>query len=173
MFSASVYASPTTTSQHLEFLSSFKDSLDLITSNPPTATHGFMGLLKKRGQLKRVYSQNIDNQEARAGLKAVEIEGVKLQKSREAGKVDVKGKGKAKLEGDYVQLHGSIYRVRCSSCDYVAEWTDEAENDQAEGVGEVFRRGEVAECPQCSNRGKLSLYPTLDDEESANVSFSL
>ncbi|GAA6018482.1 hypothetical protein JCM11491_007013 [Sporobolomyces phaffii] len=151
MFSATVYSSPDTTSQHLEFLSAFKDSLDLISSSPPTATHGFMGLLKKRGQLRRVYTQNIDGLEARAGLRAVEIEGVKLQP---AG-VDVKGKGKAKLEGDYVQLHGSIHRVRCTTCAYVAEWTDGAEVDQAEGVGSVFRRGEVAECPQCANRAAI------------------
>ncbi|GAA5962163.1 hypothetical protein JCM3765_003880 [Sporobolomyces pararoseus] len=155
MFSASVYSSSTTTAQHLEFLSAFKDSLDLITRNPPTATHGLMGLLKKRGQLRRVYTQNIDNLEERAGLKAVEIEGVKLKKCREVVAVDIKGKGKAKLEGDYIQLHGSIYRVRCSSCDYVAEWTDDAEKDQSEGVGRVFRRGEVAECPQCSTRAAI------------------
>ncbi|GAA5843733.1 hypothetical protein JCM3766R1_000527 [Sporobolomyces carnicolor] len=156
MFSASVYSSPTTTSQHLEFLSAFKDSLDHITSSPPTATHGLMAILKKTGRLRRVYTQNIDNLEGQAGLSAVEIEGVKLQNAcRTSGTGDIKGKGKAKLEGDYVQLHGSIHRVRCSSCDYVAEWTDSVENDQSEAVGQAFRRGQVAECPQCSTRAAI------------------
>lgn len=169
MFSASVYSSPSTTSQHLQFLSAFKQSLDHITSDPPTATHGFIGLLKKRGQLRRVYTQNIDNLEARVGLKAVQIEGVRLQGAKEATeKEDVKGKGKEKLEGDYIQLHGSIYRVRCSSCDYVAEWKDEPEVDQGEGVGPVFARGEVAECPQCTNRGEFKL-PFLSLHSSVSL----
>ncbi|GAA5904801.1 uncharacterized protein JCM6883_003911 [Sporobolomyces salmoneus] len=156
MFSSSVYSSPETTAQHLEFLTAFKDSLESITSNPPTPTHGFMTTLKKHGKLRRVYTQNIDDLEGKAGLRPVEIEGVKLHNSgRESGKVDVKGKGKAKLEGDYVQLHGSIHRVRCSACDYVAEWTDSVEEDQLEGVGQVFRGGEVASCPQCSNRAAI------------------
>lgn len=162
MFSASVYASQATTSEHLKLLSDFKDSLDQVTADPPTATHGLMGLLKRRGQLRRCYTQNIDGLEGRAGLKAVEIEGVKLQKCRDSlhQRAD-KGKGKAKLEGDFVQLHGSIYRVRCIACDYVAEWTDEVERDQSEGVGRVFRRGEVADCPQCSNRGESTIAQDL------------
>ncbi|GAA5941686.1 uncharacterized protein JCM15063_002641 [Sporobolomyces koalae] len=153
MFTASVYSSPVTTAQHLQFLSDFKDSLNEITANPPTATHGFLKTLKDRGQLRRVYTQNIDGLEGKAGLRAVELEGVKLCSGRD--QENAKGKGKAKLEGDYVQLHGSISRVRCSACDYVAEWTDQAEIGQTEGVGQVFRRGEVAECPQCSNRAAL------------------
>ncbi|GAA6064090.1 hypothetical protein JCM10212_003448 [Sporobolomyces blumeae] len=173
LFSASVYSSPTTTAQHLVTLSTLRQSLNRIDADPPTATHGFLRILKKRGQLRRVYTQNIDALEEKAGLVNVEIEGVRLEKGQVAGgsvggrsendpsiratsaASSAMGKGKAKaakLEGDVVQLHGSIDRVRCSSCDYVAEWTDEVEPGQAESISDVFERGEVAECPKCSTR---------------------
>ncbi|GAA5863029.1 hypothetical protein JCM1840_002442 [Sporobolomyces johnsonii] len=155
LFSSSVYASPHTTTQHLHFLSNFKSTLDSITS--PTATHGFLNVLKKRGQLRRVYTQNIDGLEEKAGLTAVQIEGVRITSGRqdEPATTTGKGKGKEKVDGDFVQLHGSIHRVRCTACDYVAVWTDEPEEGRVEGIAKVFARGQVAGCPRCEDRAAI------------------
>ncbi|GAA5962908.1 hypothetical protein JCM21900_004446 [Sporobolomyces salmonicolor] len=157
LFSSSVYASSHTTTQHLHFLSTFKSALDSITSDPPTATHGFLNILKKRGQLRRVYTQNIDGLEEKAGLRAVQIEGVRITSGRqdEPTTTTGKGKGKEKVEGDFVQLHGSIHRVRCTACDYVAVWTDKPEEGRVEGIAKVFARGQVAECPRCEDRAAI------------------
>jgi len=147
-----VYSSPDTTAEHLRFIAAFKSSLDSVTLNSPsssssqrpaTPTHDFMRLLKKRNKLLRVYTQNIDGLEGvNTGLVPVALEGVT---PRSASAVGGKGKGKAKVEGDYVQLHGAVHAVRCTGCDFVRAWTDED--------GEVFASGSVGACPQCEERG--------------------
>ncbi|BGP24116.1 NAD-dependent deacetylase hst3 [Rhodotorula toruloides] len=161
LFSASVYSTPDTTAEHLRFIAHFKRSLDDIeqrcssasTSSPPgtapsspaTATHEFMRLLKTRGKLQRVYTQNIDGLEGMGtGLVPVALEGITPAASLS---VEGKGKGKAKIEGDYVQLHGSVHAVRCTSCAFVRRWTDEDV--------EAFEAGEVGVCPECKGKAAL------------------
>ncbi|GAA5845080.1 hypothetical protein JCM9279_005427 [Rhodotorula babjevae] len=158
LFSASVYSSPNTTAEHLRFIAAFKHSLDSVTLNstpssssprrPVTPTHDFMRLLKKRNKLLRVYTQNIDGLEGvGTGLIPVALEGITPRSSPSA--VVGKGKGKAKVEGDYVQLHGAVHAVRCTGCDFVRAWTDED--------GEVFASGSVGACPQCEERASVRL----------------
>ncbi|BGP39436.1 NAD-dependent deacetylase hst3 [Rhodotorula kratochvilovae] len=160
LFSASVYSSPETTSEHLRFIAAFKRSLDSITSasssastssaalQPVTATHDFMRLLKKRGKLLRVYTQNIDGLEGvGTGLVPVPLEGITPPSP--SSLPSAKGKGKAKLEGDFVQLHGAVHAVRCTGCDFVRAWSDED--------GEAFAEGCVGACPQCEERASLRL----------------
>ncbi|BGP15332.1 NAD-dependent deacetylase hst3 [Rhodosporidiobolus nylandii] len=123
LFSAGVYRSPETKAEHLRFIAALKQSLDNITSSarpsssssssaePVTKTHGFMSMLKKRGQLMRVYTQNIDGLEGvGTGLQAVPLEGLTPSSAASAAPAlsRLKGKGKAKVEGDFVQLHGSV-----------------------------------------------------------------
>lgn len=163
LFSASVYASPDTTAEHLRFIAYFKRSLDHIeqrcfssasssspvgapTTRPPTATHDFMRLLKKRGKLQRVYTQNIDGLEGvGTGLVPVALEGITPAASLPT---EGKGKGKVKVEGDYAQLHGSVHAVRCTSCAFVRRWTDEDV--------EAFEAGEVGVCPECEGKGAFA-----------------
>ncbi|GAA5866556.1 hypothetical protein JCM8547_005458 [Rhodosporidiobolus lusitaniae] len=168
LFSASVYRSLETTAKHLSFIAAFKRSLTSITSSPSpssspsapsnkpvTETHDFLGLLKRRGQLLRVYTQNIDGLEAvGTGLKAVPLEGLvpcsnTLSDPSGAAVARGKGKGKAKVEGDFLQLHGSVHAVRCTGCEFVREWGEEDD--------EVFGAGEVGACPQCEERATLRL----------------
>ncbi|GJN89447.1 hypothetical protein Rhopal_002433-T1 [Rhodotorula paludigena] len=132
LFSASVYSAPETTSEHLRFIAAFKRSLDSITSSsaspssshaspkPLTPTHDFMRTLKKRNKLLRVYTQNIDGFEGvGTGLRPVPLEGItpKSRAADGANAIDAKGKGKgkAKIEGDFVQLHGSVLARTLSS----------------------------------------------------------
>ncbi|BGP31508.1 NAD-dependent deacetylase hst3 [Rhodotorula toruloides] len=161
LFSASVYSSPDTTAEHLRFIAHFKGSLDEIEqrcsssastaspsgtapTRPATATHDFMRLLKKRGKLQRVYTQNIDGLEGvGTGLVPVALEGITPTASLPEGK----GKGKARIEGDYVQLHGSMHAVRCTSCAFVRRWTEEDV--------EAFEAGNVGACPECEGKAAL------------------
>ncbi|GAA5994660.1 uncharacterized protein JCM10292_002199 [Rhodotorula paludigena] len=164
LFSASVYSAPETTSEHLRFIAAFKRSLDSITSSsasssssnaspkPLTPTHDFMRTLKKRNKLLRVYTQNIDGFEGvGTGLRPVPLEGItpKSRAADGANAIDAKGKGKgkAKIEGDFVQLHGSVQAVRCTACDFVRKWCDEDE--------EAFAAGSVGTCPQCDERASI------------------
>ncbi|GAA5841103.1 hypothetical protein JCM11251_008019 [Rhodosporidiobolus azoricus] len=161
LFSASVYRAPDTTAEHLSFIAAFKRSLSSITSSssssshsrhqPITRTHDFMGILKKRGQLLRVYTQNIDGLEGvGTGLKAVPLEGVVPSSRLHAGISSIsKGKGKAKNEGEYVQLHGSVHSVRCTGCDFVRVWAKEDD--------EAFSAGEVGACPRCDERATIRM----------------
>lgn len=162
MFNAAVYASPETASEHLRFLADFKNSLDVIvdecstTQHPATDTHDFMRLLKKRNKLLRVYTQNIDGLEGiETGLNRVPLGGTTpvevdsdLDKAGPSSAVKGKGKARAKVDGDYVQLHGTLWTVRCTSCTFVRNWN---EDDR-----EAFADGSVGSCPACEQKGQLS-----------------
>lgn len=150
MFNASVYRSPETASQHLRFLAAFKESLDGIvdrcqTANKPaTGTHDFMRTLKKKGKLLRVYTQNIDGLEGtETGLERVPLGGTTPTLRRNVDKG--KGKATASVRGDYVQLHGTLWTVRCTSCAFVRAYEDDDH--------EAFSEGSVGSCPDCEERG--------------------
>lgn len=117
-----------------------------------------MATLKKRGQLRRVYSQNIDGFETSAGLQPVGIEGVACTSfGADAGK----GKQKQKhWEGELIQLHGSLQRVRCSACDWVGKWTEEH--------NEAFAEGLTLDCPACVSRG-ASFTPSPSPHSSLRL----
>ncbi|GAA5870970.1 hypothetical protein JCM3774_003492 [Rhodotorula dairenensis] len=161
MFNAAVYASPDTASEHLRFLADLKTSLDSIVDrcgteqHPATDTHDFMRLLKKRNKLLRVYTQNIDGLEGiETGLNRVPLGGTTpahADPDQAGPSKAVKGKGKARagtrLEGDYVQLHGTLWSVRCTSCTFVRRWN---EDDH-----EAFADGSVGSCPACEQRASI------------------
>lgn len=164
LFNAAVYAAPDTASEHVRFLADFKSSLDTIVGQcaaerrPATDTHDLMRLLKKRNKLLRVYTQNIDGLEGtETGLHRVPLGGTTPADAdpTEAGPSRaVKGKGRARgarLDGDYVQLHGTLWNVRCTACAFVRPWT---EHDHA-----AFADGSVGSCPACEQRGALMRSP--------------
>ncbi|KAM0750756.1 DHS-like NAD/FAD-binding domain-containing protein [Meredithblackwellia eburnea MCA 4105] len=136
LFSASSYSSQSALSAHLSTLSQLKSHISVAS---PTLTHTFFATLKRKGKLRRVYSQNIDGLERRAGLESVQVEGtfVGRKQSSCAGGSE---KGKER-EGDYVPLHGDLGFVRCTLCDYVGKWEGE--------IGRSFKVGETMDCPEC------------------------
>ncbi|SCZ98858.1 BZ3500_MvSof-1268-A1-R1_Chr7-1g09295 [Microbotryum saponariae] len=184
MFTSSVYTAVSTRTAHWQFMTRLKRSVDHIASAsiPPqltssstalpsspsrstrasaekrekgvTKTHAFFDTLHRRGQLERVYTQNIDGFELTSGqLEEVGIEGIRVQ----ADHVDYserslvpKAKGKAKAKewtGDVVQLHGSLGRVKCSSCAWVGEWD--------ERHSKAFEKGMSVDCPACVSQAEL------------------
>ncbi|KAL8277893.1 hypothetical protein RQP46_009712 [Phenoliferia psychrophenolica] len=139
-FSAHAYSSSSSRSTHWQLIASLKLQIDQCS---PTPTHSFFALLKQRRSLRRVYSQNIDGLELRAGLDKVAIEGTVVSGNGGAtSAAETKGKGKAKWEGDYVALHGDVNLVRCTACDFVGSW------DKLD-IGESFSKGETMDCPNC------------------------
>lgn len=160
LFNAAVYREPESAGQHLRFLAGFKRTLDgivdgcLASGRPASETHGFLRLLKKRDQLLRVYTQNIDGLEGvETGLAAVPLGGTTPVDPRTGdassvsaiSKPSAKGKGKCQLEGDFVQLHGTLWAVRCTTCAFVRRYTEDDD--------ETFMNGTVGPCPACEERG--------------------
>lgn len=170
MFSADVYTSEVARTQHWAFMCAMQAATRAVidasasSQRPATPAHAFLQTLKRRGVLLRAYSQNIDGFEMTAGLQAIDIEGVGITRVLQDGTVksalDLKGKGKAvTVEGDVLQLHGSLHRVKCSSCAWVGEWTDEHTR--------AFSSGHSVDCPACIARGecdacRVVLIPATD-----------
>ncbi|SCV70853.1 BQ2448_3615 [Microbotryum intermedium] len=189
MFTSSVYMAVSTRTVHWQFMTRLKRSVDHIASaSSPnltssstalptspcrstrsrvekrekgvTMTHAFFDTLHRRGQLERVYTQNIDGFELTSGqLKEVGIEGIRVQSdhvncSEASLQSKVKGKGKAKAKewtGDVVQLHGSLGKVKCSSCAWVGEWD--------ERHSRAFEKGMSVDCPACIAQGQSPCSP--------------
>lgn len=168
LFSAEVFNSPAKSAQHLKMIARLKDQVDDISSSSSdnsstpsssagpkaaTATHDWFGELKRRGKLARIYTQNIDGFEARVeGLRLVKLEGGLESIGASTSGGEGKGKGRAQeLEGDVVQVHGSIHAVRCSLCAWVGEYDGETH-------GVAFGKGETLNCPSCVDFGEFHFY---------------
>ncbi|RLF88347.1 NAD-dependent protein deacylase, partial [Thermococci archaeon] len=81
----------------------------------PNKAHLALAELEKMGILKAVITQNIDDLHRRAGSENV------------------------------IELHGNIYRVKCTSCDY-------RENLKESGrLDEFLDEGELPGCPKCGS----------------------
>lgn len=99
-----------------------------IVNANPTATHYFLKRLSNLKKLTRVYTQNIDNLEEPAGLI-----------------VDWKLERVTKYKSQVVQLHGSMKRLKCTSC--TKDFPFEIHH-----CG-VFKQGDAPRCPNCERRG--------------------
>ncbi|ASJ11353.1 NAD-dependent protein deacylase [Thermococcus sp. P6] len=89
--------------------------MNLILRARPNAAHRALAELERMGLLKAVITQNVDDLH------------------REAG------------SGNVVELHGNIFRVRCTSCAYV-------EDLKASGrVEEFLKEKALPRCPKCGS----------------------
>jgi len=106
-----------------EFVSS---AVSAFVKAEPNPGHLALGELFKRGLLKAVITQNIDDLERRAGVKEV------------------------------IQLHGSIYKMRCLRCKRIFEISRErllealTELEKLSGRWSLVRFGRaLSRCPEC------------------------
>lgn len=136
LFSANVFRDPEQAAVFYSFISSLYSS---STGVQPTKTHKFIARLASKKKLVRCYTQNIDCLEEKAGLASV------LDKRAASPS---KGKGKQTYEGEVVQLHGRIDRLKCG-CGYEGDWTSDVLDQSAVG--------EAASCPECDQRGMSSV----------------
>lgn len=80
----------------------------------PGPVHMYLSDMRKQGRLMRVYTQNFDGLEAKAGLSVLNLE----PPPPSPGTPMVNN-------GVLVQLHGNLSTVRCTHCGHVSQWTRE------------------------------------------------
>jgi NAD-dependent SIR2 family protein deacetylase len=94
MFDAALFRNESTTKLFYTFMTEMKM---LVEKAQVTTSHKFLNHLKDKGKLLRVYTQNIDDLDARAGLS------VGFEKHH-----------------NVVQLHGDIGTVKCTNCRFTS-----------------------------------------------------
>lgn len=158
LFDASVYRSADSLSKHLRFVAALHA---LSSHTQPTATHRFMTTLQNKGKLRRLYTQNIDGLERRAGLTVVDTS-FDAQTAALLGSALNKGKGKGseaaqsvskprslaanrnKYPGSVIHLHGQAGSVRCTVCRHTSTWSDD--------VHTAYQDGRLPPCSECASR---------------------
>ena len=155
LFDATIWNSPDTSSVFLKFAASLRRSAYAIPA--PSPTHRFLRLLRDQRRLVRVYTQNIDGLEARAGLQVDLAAGSgtrgRFSKAALALPPSVSPNGgktpamllKGSLNGgcEAVQLHGDLASLRCSVCQHLIDWSV---GDPAD----FLLTGNAPECPACA-----------------------
>lgn len=138
-----------------------------------------MRMLSNKGKLLRLYTQNVDGLEERAGIETAVLAGQSNATRSEVssasssssstsqdlgednaeygiakGKSTTKSKGKgrsSKYTGELVHLHGRAELVRCTVCNYNGEWTDE--------ISQAYEGGFSMQCHECA--GRLSIRKAM------------
>ncbi|KAM0789098.1 hypothetical protein ACM66B_003155 [Microbotryomycetes sp. NB124-2] len=119
-----------------------RHNLDDRAATAVTRMHGLIGTMHRKNKLSRCYTQNVDGFElVGTGLHEVALGGLALTDAPQSSKA-VKGKGK--WQGNLVQLHGSLARVRCTACTWAGVWDDE--------MNQLFAAGMTIDCPECMMR---------------------
>jgi NAD-dependent histone deacetylase SIR2 len=99
----------------------------------PTPTHRFIRSLDQQKQLLRLYSQNVDGLETKAGL------------SSTWPPQGSEGMNAAYPNLRAVMVHGVLDSVRCLLCSSKFPWTKDYHTE--------FDNGRAPDCPECCNRG--------------------
>lgn len=97
----------------------------------PSPTHKFLKRLDEEKRLLRVYTQNVDDLERKAGLSS----------STSASKYDWDPQ-KTRV----IAYHGTVHKVRC-------EWCSAQYDLSPEFLG-AFRKGEQPTCVECADAGE-------------------
>lgn len=110
-------------------------------------THKFIKALRDGGRLMRCYTQNIDGLEARDGLVMDMATGKgnkrRFMKKNYEAPLPLRTSNTDFDAGvEVVQLHGDLETLRCSYCQRMTEWTDEAT--------EIYLEGVAPKCKKCT-----------------------
>ena len=118
-----------------------------------SSTHRFLRTLRDRRKLVRVYTQNIDGLEARAGLVSDLSKG-KGSRSRFCRKAVVDppvGLLPSSVDGgngcEVVPLHGTLTHLRCTQCSTIIPWKATSTS--------LFSQGLAPPCPSCSTTSSI------------------
>ncbi|EJD37942.1 DHS-like NAD/FAD-binding domain-containing protein [Auricularia subglabra TFB-10046 SS5] len=133
LFDASVFRHADTAALFYSIVAELKDRIDKTTPSP---THKFLAKLGIEKRILRIYTQNIDGLEVRAGLLC----------SESTSNPTLRAQSKMSRESDLsvIQLHGDIHRVRCVLCSAVYPCSPD--------IVTAFREGYAPECPECAQR---------------------
>ena len=102
-------------------------------NSAPTNFHKWLGELQNQGKLLRVYTQNIDGLEMKAGLATYP--------SLQGGSSSMKTASEC-----CISLHGSLQRLRCMSC---------STTFLAETYIDLIRQGVLPHCSSCNKAAKI------------------
>ena len=137
---------------------------DLADAAEPTHFHRLLKRLDEEGRLQRVYTQNIDALEAKAGLSfgfdeaAPEPSTSKRKRSAfgrsQSDSVLMQNGSRAKpLFPRAVPLHGSLFTLSCALCSHTLSLADDT--PQATHAVEQMRAGQPVWCSQCEAADEL------------------
>jgi NAD-dependent SIR2 family protein deacetylase len=129
-----------------QFIASLRQKIrDEVKDTSPT--HKFIRTLRDGGRLMRCYTQNIDGLESRDGLVMDMTYGKGnkrrfMKKNYEAPLPEQTSNTDFDAGVEVVQLHGDLDTLRCSYCQRITEWTDEA--------SEIYVEGMAPKCKKCT-----------------------
>ena len=138
LFDASVWKDPATTTTFYQFIASLRQKVKEEVQNT-SWSHRFIRALRDGGRLMRCYTQNIDGLESRDGLETDMARGTGT-KRRFMKKTFQEPRPSSTLNTDFdggcevVQLHGELEKVRCSLCQNVSDWDENATLSFLDGV---------------------------------------
>ncbi|TNY23562.1 DHS-like NAD/FAD-binding domain-containing protein [Rhodotorula diobovata] len=175
LFSYSALLQPDSRANHLRFMAQLRRAVrrsrprTLLPSkkgkeravDAPTEFHALLAELDERGQLQRVYTQNIDGLERRAGLAVVDLaqmaaeeaqaesSGSDYERAKPSRRMrtrpgETDGRQMEAGEGVVVPLHGGLEEVMCGACGWREKWRKRHTK--------AFKKGETVECTRCSAR---------------------
>lgn len=178
LFDARLFASEASTSLFYSMIAELKDMADAAQ---PTVFHHFLKRLDQQGRLQRVYTQNIDGLEEKAGLsfgldagswanegglgkrKRLQNAGQRQfarSKSDSAAMIssreDQENAGKP-LFPRTIPLHGTLSTLTCALCTYKLPLTSAATEQQAREALEQLRSGEAVWCPRCETTENMRI----------------
>ncbi|WFD37034.1 hypothetical protein MCUN1_003926 [Malassezia cuniculi] len=148
LFDANLFSSETTTSLYYSMIAELKDMADAAQ---PTMFHHFLKRLDAEGRLQRVYTQNIDGLEEKAGLSfGVGGEVASGKRKRTFGRSQSDSAlvmGNRPLFPRAIPLHGSLGTLSCMLCANKLCLDDSPASREALSK---LRAGEAVECSACS-----------------------
>ena len=152
LFSSQLWNSPPTTAAFYKFIASLRDSIHNDVKSV-SSTHRFLRTLREGKKLVRVYTQNIDDLETRAGLVSDLSKG-KGSRSRFSRKAVVDAPSKSLPSPtesspgcEVVPLHGTLTHLRCTQCLAIIPWESTSSS--------LFHQGLAPPCPLCSTTSSI------------------
>ncbi|WFC99116.1 hypothetical protein MYAM1_001854 [Malassezia yamatoensis] len=137
---------------------------DLADAAKPTRFHNWLKTLDEEGRLQRVYTQNIDGLEAKAGLSfgfdpnQAEPSASKRKRSKfarsQSDSVLMQGKSESQpMFSRAIPLHGNLYAMSCALCSYTLSLADD--KPECHSAIESMRMGEPVWCTQCESNNQI------------------
>jgi NAD-dependent SIR2 family protein deacetylase len=122
----------------------------LSSKAAPSPFHRFLKVLDERGQLLRLYTQNIDNLEEKAGLSYGVPSWPTTSKGTQTPALDLPdatlSPSPSRLAPRCIPLHGTLKQLVCQRCAHAIPLENELE---------TLAGGHSVACPQCTSNGSM------------------
>ncbi|WFD43206.1 hypothetical protein MPSI1_001861 [Malassezia psittaci] len=167
LFDARLFNSDASTALFYNMMAELKDLADAAK---PTRFHYWLKTLDEEGRLQRVYTQNIDGLEAKAGLSfgfdqsQTEASATKRKRSKfarsQSDSVLMQGKSEhLPMFSRAIPLHGNLYAMSCALCSYTLSLADD--RPECHSAIESMRMGRPVWCAQCESNNQIRVTAGL------------